>query len=125
MVNLGFVLNVIEAPKERADALTTAYRLAKRVLSVAVMLNGNGSGASHADGVLTKRQTFQRYYTQAELREYVAETLGREPVTVGPGIVFVFRADEDEQAFLARRQRSAPLPVDGFEMPAAMHEVEP
>lgn len=120
VVNLGFVLNVIEAPKERADALTTAYRLAKRVLSVAVMLNGNGSGASHADGVLTKRQTFQRYYTQAELREYVAETLGREPVTVGPGIVFVFRADEDEQAFLARRQRSAPLPVDGFEMPAAM-----
>lgn len=120
IVNLGFVLNVIERAAERAEALTTAYRLARRVLSVAVMLNGSGDGATHGDGVLTKRQTFQRYYTQAELRDYVAQVLGRDPVTIAPGIVFVFRSDDDEQAFLARRQRSASVPVDGFDVPIAL-----
>ncbi|GAA0575956.1 hypothetical protein GCM10009416_13340 [Craurococcus roseus] len=131
VVNLGFVLNVIEDPAERADALRRAYGLAKQVLSVAVMLTGKGSGPGHADGVLTSRGTFQRYFGQAELRGYVAEVLGREPVTAGPGIVFVFRADEEEQAFLARRQRSAPSPVDRFEAlstpraPSARHSVRP
>ncbi len=120
VVNLGFVLNVIESATERAEALTSAYRLARRVLSVAVMLNGSGAGSSHADGVLTKRQTFQRYYTQAELRDYVAQVLGRDPVTIAPGIVFVFRSDDDEQAFLARRQRSDAFPIDGFDVPIAL-----
>ena len=66
VVNLGFVLNVIERPPERAEALRRAYDLAKRVLAVAVM-TGKGSGFEHADGVLTSRGTFQRYFSQAEL----------------------------------------------------------
>jgi DNA phosphorothioation-associated putative methyltransferase len=119
VVNLGFVLNVIEDPAERTEALRRAYGLSKRILAVAVMLTGKGSGAGHADGVLTKRSTFQRYFGQAELREYVADVLGREPVTVGPGVVFVFRADEEEQAFLERRQRSSVPPADKFEAPFA------
>lgn len=118
VVNLGFVLNVIEDPDERSTALRAAFGLARRVLSVAVMLTGKGSGSEHADGVLTTRRTFQKYFGQAELRAYVAEVVGREPVTVGPGLVFVFRSDEDEQAFLARRQRSAaPGVVGRFDLP--------
>ena len=126
VVNLGFVLNVIERPSERAEALHRAYDLAKRVLAVAVM-TGKGSGTGLADGVLTSRGTFQRYFSQAELRGYIAEELNREPVTVAPGVVFVFRADEEEQAFLARRQRSAPLPADRFEVPlvASARSVRP
>ncbi len=118
VVNLGFVLNVIEDPGERSDALLSAFGLAERVLSVAVMLTGKGGGSEHADGVLTTRRTFQKYFGQAELRAYVAGVVGREPVTVGPGLLFVFRSDEEEQAFLARRQRStAPGVVDRFELP--------
>jgi DNA phosphorothioation-associated putative methyltransferase len=118
VVNLGFVLNVIEDPDERSAALRAAFGLARRVLSVAVMLTGKGSGSEHADCVLTTRRTFQKYFGQAELRAYVAEVVGREPVTVGPGLVFVFRSDEDEQAFLARRQRSAaPGVVGRFDLP--------
>lgn len=118
VVNLGFVLNVIEDSDERSAALRAAYALARRVLSVAVMLTGKGGGAEHADGVVTNRRTFQKYFGQAELRAYVAGVVGREPVTVGPGLVFVFRSDEEEQAFLARRQRStAPRVVDRFELP--------
>ncbi|HEV7345006.1 MAG TPA: DNA phosphorothioation-associated putative methyltransferase [Devosia sp.] len=114
VVNLGFVLNVIEKPEERAEALRRAFSLTRRVLAVAVMLAGKGGGSEHGDGVLTSRGTFQRYYTQAELREYVARVLGREPVNVGPGVVFAFRSDEEEQAFLARRQRSAVVQTDRF-----------
>lgn len=123
IVNLGFVLNVIEDLDERSEALRAAYGLAERVLSVGVMLTGKGSGAEHADGVLTTRRTFQKYFGQAELRAYVAQILGREPVTIGPGLVFVFRSDEEEQAFLARRQRSTvPGVVDRFELPLSPAE---
>lgn len=116
VVNLGFVLNVIEQAAERAEALHRAYDLSRRVLAVAVM-TGKGSGCGHADGILTSRGTFQRYFTQAELRGYIADELKREPVTVGPGVVFVFRSDEEEQAFLARRQRSSPMLSERFEIP--------
>ena len=117
IVNLGFVLNVIEEPNERANALRAAFALAGRVLSVAVMLTGKGGGIEHADGVMTTRRTFQKYFSQAELRSYVARVLGREPVTVGPGLVFVFPSDEEEQAFLARRQRRAvPINDDRFDL---------
>lgn len=117
VVNLGFVLNVIDDPEERSATLRAAFGLATRVLAVAVMTARKRSGRDHADGVLTTRRTFQRYFGQAELRAYVAQVLGREPVTVGPGLVFVFRSDEEEQAFLAHRQRRAAHAVDDpFEM---------
>ncbi|HJU16365.1 MAG TPA: DNA phosphorothioation-associated putative methyltransferase [Stellaceae bacterium] len=125
-VNLGFVLNVIEEPVERAEALRRAYALARRVLAVAVMTAGKGSGADHSDGVLTARNTFQKYFGQAELRAYVADVLGREPVTIGPGLIFVFRSDEEEQAFLARRQRSAaPADESRFAMPPVLAGAAP
>ncbi|MCB4825391.1 DNA phosphorothioation-associated putative methyltransferase [Roseicella aerolata] len=112
VVNLGFVLNVIEDPAERSEALRTAYGLAERVLSVAVMPTGKGDGADYADGVITTRRTFQKYFSQTALRAYVEQVLGREPVTVGAGLVFVFRSDEEEQSFLARRQRCAAQATD-------------
>lgn len=110
VVNLGFVLNVIEDPSERRDALTRAYGLARRVLAVSAILGGRSVSAQYrvyGDGVLTSRSTFQKYYAHDELGEYVADALGREPVSVGPGLFFVFRRDEDEQDFLEARQRSS------------------
>lgn len=109
VVNLGFVLNVIEDPTERKAALRGAFALCEEVLAVAVMLGGRNAYDQHrrfSDGVITKRGTFQKYFTQAELIEFVERTLGRQPISVGPGLCFVFRSDESEQAFLARRQTS-------------------
>lgn len=121
VVNLGFVLNVIENLAERRDALRCAYGYARRVLAVAALIGGRTAYERYRlyrDGVLTTRGTFQKYYTHEELGAYVAEVVGREPVAVGPGLYFVFRSDEDEQDFLERRQRShlrpsapAPRPV--------------
>ena len=112
VVNLGFVLNVIEDPSERRLALTSAYALARRVLAVSAIMGGRTELERHrafGDGVLTSRNTFQKYFAHEELGAYVADALGREPVSVGPGLFFVFRRDEDEQDFLERRQRSTGL----------------
>ncbi len=118
VVNLGFVLNVIENLRERQDALLGAYGLAQKVLAVAVLIGGRSVYEKHRlfrDGVLTQRGTFQKYFTQSEIREYLQFTLKRDPIPIAPGVFFVFRSDEEEQRFLELRQRSfrwvSPLPT--------------
>lgn len=107
VVNLGFVINVIEDPAERVDALNKAFALAQRVLAVGVMLHDDASaGLPFSDGVLTSRQTFQKYFTQSELKDYLEHALHREAVMVAPGIAFVFADTDSEQRFLAQRYRS-------------------
>ena len=66
IVNLGFVINVIEDREERIEALANAYKLAKKLLVVSVMLSNsnNKGGDTFADGVLTKeahsKNTFRK-----------------------------------------------------------------
>jgi DNA phosphorothioation-associated putative methyltransferase len=107
IVNLGFVLNVIEDSIERLDTLKQAFELAGKLLSVAVMPASNQSSmhAAYSDGVLTSRQTFQRYFTQTELSEMVEHTLERRPTLVAPGICLVFRSDDDQEEFERARIR--------------------
>ena len=106
IVNLGFVINVIEDPLERWDALHGAYALAEELLVVSAMLANPESirGIPYGDGVLTSRNTFQKYYTQAELRGWLAEALDAEPIPVGPGIFYVFKDQDLEQRCLLGRQ---------------------
>ncbi len=108
VVNLGFVINVIEDYDQRIEALKNAYRLADKVLSVAVMLHNAQAlkGCFYNDGVITQRQTFQKYYTQEELKTFIAQVLDEEAVAIAPGIVFIFKDKELEQRFLARKQRN-------------------
>lgn len=96
VVNLGYVLNVIEDQRERAEVLRSAFGYARRTLVVAVRVDRSLKDAeAFGDGVITKRSTFQKLYTQAELREYVQQVLGVEPVMADLGIAYVFK---DEQA---------------------------
>jgi DNA phosphorothioation-associated putative methyltransferase len=106
VVNLGFVINVIEDPAERIAALHGAYALATGALSVAAILWS--SSAPHArpyrDGVLTTRNTFQRFFSQGELQTFIESVLDEQAFPVGPGIYFVFRDRYLEQRFLSGRQ---------------------
>ena len=107
IVNLGFVVNVIEDPAERIEALTTAFRLARTVMSVGVMLYGaDPPGRPFRDGFLTSRNTFQKYFSQSEFRDYVEQVLHRNVFMVGPGVAFVFADIEAEQRYSAERYRS-------------------
>jgi len=107
VVNLGFVLNVIEDQEERRRALVEAWKLARGTLAVSTMIIGQASTsglASYRDGVLTSRGTFQKYFAHSELRSLVADTLGHEPVAVAAGIFFLFRRPEAQEDFLLSRR---------------------
>lgn len=108
IVNLGFVINVIEDKTERMEAVLGAYQLCTQFLCAAVMLGEQSPerGRLFRDGVLTSRNTFQRYYSQEEFREYLRYVLDEDPVAVGPGVFFVFKDKDAEQAFLERRYRN-------------------
>lgn len=106
LVNLGFVVNVIEDPAERVEAIQSAFKLAKRAMVIAVMLHGSQvAGVPWRDGYRTQRDTFQKYFSQDEFRDYLELVLESQVVLVGPGIALVFRDKEWEQRFLLKRYR--------------------
>src|SRR5215471_16039181 len=60
VVNLGYVVNVIENAAERAQVLQEAWRLTRRVLVVSARLDWEakpGQAISFGDGILTSRGT--------------------------------------------------------------------
>lgn len=112
-VHLGYVLNVIEDIQERADTLLAAWRLCCKILIIAVRVDVGDGGRSQTDfgdGVITRRQTFQKIYSQTECREYLEGLLQSEAFPAAPGIFYVFKNEElREQYFAAKyRRRGAP-----------------
>lgn len=109
VVNLGYVVNVIEDPRERANALRRAWSLARRILIVAARsaaeLRDVSEGETFGDGVLTRRNTFQKFYEQGELKGWIDATIGYPSVPAAPGVFYVFRESQDRESFLARRFR--------------------
>ena len=104
VVNLGFVINVIEDPTERAQALRNAFELAQDVLIASVRVDQVPEGSvEFADGHLTTKGTFQKIFGQSEFRDYVEETLGRRVKMASLGVAYVFKNDEREAQFIANR----------------------
>jgi DNA phosphorothioation-associated putative methyltransferase len=102
IVNLGFVLNVIEDPNERSETLRVAFSLARKLLIVSVRVeHGLDRAAEFGDGIITSKGTFQRIYTQTEFKEYVEAVLNRKVHVGGIGVVYVFSDSETESEFLA------------------------
>ena len=107
IINLGFVLNVIEDRKERTDTLINAWQLANKILVVAVMVAGESvirQFTPYKDGIITSRNTFQKYYSQGEIRYYIESTLNETAIAVGQGIFIIFKDKLEEQVFLSERQ---------------------
>jgi DNA phosphorothioation-associated putative methyltransferase len=107
IVNLGFVINVIEDKAERLDALVNAYTLSRKLLVVSVMLENDfrAGGRSFSDGIVTSRGTFQKYFTQQEIREYIEKNLDEDAIPVGPGIHYVFRDKDLQDSFLKNKNK--------------------
>lgn len=107
VVNLGFVVNVIEDAAERVDAIHRAFKLARQVMSVGVMLYGSEPpGRPFRDGFITSRNTFQKYFTQGEFKDYLEHVLHQEAFMAGPGVAFVFADKDLEQRYVAGRYRT-------------------
>lgn len=108
IVNLGYVINVIEDPVERAATLRKAWLLCEKVLAVAAQILVQGRGTSAVpfnDGVRTRIGTFQKFFSQDELHGYIELELGADAVPAAPGVFFVFRDEAMRQDWLARRYR--------------------
>lgn len=108
VVNLGYVLNVIEDPAERLDSLVDAYRHTERLLVVSGLIQQTVDAQfapAFRDGILTKRNTFQKYFEQQELQQYIEDALEVTAVSVGLGIFYVFRDPVAQQDFLSARTR--------------------
>ena len=87
IVNLGFVLNVIEDQDERLEALLSAWDLATSLLVVSVMLANDSYIAQfkpYKDGIITSRNTFQKYYAQSEIKAYLERNLQEEAIAIAP-----------------------------------------
>ena len=106
VVNLGYVVNVIEDLEERAVALCAAWELAQKLLIVAARLEWEArtvEGDFQGDGIVTRKRTFQKFFAQDELRDWIRRTIGRPGVAAAPGVFYVFRDTAEEQAFVAGR----------------------
>lgn len=106
VVTLTYVVNVIEDPAERQRVLGDAWSLSGRCLVVSTRLTWERrqvNGTSVGDGTLTKRNTFQRLFSPAELRTLVERATGVRAISPVPGVVYAFRHADDRLAYLARR----------------------
>ncbi len=109
VVNLGYVVNVIEDVDERCETLRKAWELAEDILVVSARMKVDGRALrdvrEFADGCVTSRGTFQKFYTQQELRDWIERTIQVKAVPAAPGIFYAFRDDQARTDFIASRFR--------------------
>ena len=117
IVNLGYVVNVIEDIDERVECLKRAWSFAQGTLIVSARLATDTAdlkpAGAYGDGVVTSIGTFQKFYEQDELKDWLDEHLPGPAIPAGPGVFYVFREGTDRIGFLAsryRRRASAVLP---------------
>ena len=107
VVNLGYVVNVIEDAEDRAQCLSRAWSYAERALIVSARLASQTRDftpvGQYGDGFVTSIDTFQKLYEQGELKEWLERQLGEPAVAAGPGVFYVFRDGADRVGFLASR----------------------
>ena len=58
----------------------------------------------YKDGVITKWNTFQKYFSQAEIRSYIDQVLKSKAVALGQGIFAIFKDKSLEEGFYLNRQ---------------------
>lgn len=110
VVNLGFVLNVIEDPAERVEVLLDAWDFTDDLLVVTTLVVGGEQYSSVrllGDGIMTSTGTFQKYFEQGELQSLIEEALGTEALPVASGVFYVFRDPKKRQQFFFQRTKRA------------------
>jgi DNA phosphorothioation-associated putative methyltransferase len=114
VVNLGYVVNVIEDANERARTLEDAWSYARKVLIVSARLTvdcDSEAETTYGDGYVTRLGTFQKLFEQNELRLWIENVLGESGVAAAPGVFYVFRDPNAKYAYLTGRlHRRGALP---------------
>lgn len=91
VVLLTYVINVIEDQTERKTVLRDALSLAKTYLIVSARTDKSSlkNSIPYGDGVLSKSNTFQKFYSNTELQDYITSVTGLTPTKLSNGIFFV------------------------------------
>jgi len=77
------------------------------IVSAQVLVDDRQRGfMAYADGIITERNTFQKYYEQEELKIYIEQILKTEAIPAGLGVYFVFRDGTKANSFRASRFHS-------------------
>ena len=140
VVTLTYVVNVIEDPTERQRVLEDAWSLTRRCLVVSTRLTWERkqvNGVVVGDGMVTRKNTFQRLFSPSELRSFVEQSTGVRAFSPVPGVTYAFRRDDDRLAYIARKvapdqiwqqgddaQSAVAAVVDFLERRGRMPEVE-
>lgn len=117
VVNLGYVVNVIEDVEERRKTLLAAWGLCRSVLVVSARLvweMDRSRSVDYEDGLLTSSGTFQKFFTHEELKAWVESVIAATTITAAPGVLYVFRDQSKAQNLLARQTRRSSLPRRGI-----------
>ena len=75
---------------------------------MAAQVKEAGRGQSQlafGDGVLTGRGTFQKFFTQGELKDFLETELLAEAIPASLGIFYVFKDETLQQQYLVNRYR--------------------
>lgn len=86
VVSLCFVVNVIECPVERREVVQWAWELTQKWLIIAVQQQMPSK--DKIGEVRTKRNTFQKYYTQNQIAGFVSDITKPRYIESKTGIVF-------------------------------------
>jgi DNA phosphorothioation-associated putative methyltransferase len=106
VVNLGYVINTIEDQTERREALLGAWRLTRCCLLIAAQVSLDYAGeqvVTFGDGIVTSRNTFQKVFSQSELKSYIETHLEVSAYPLSIGIFVAFKDKTVEQEFRFRR----------------------
>ena len=117
LVNLGYVINVIEkADGAGADASSGlgADPVCSGCFCAIDMGSRRNVGKPFGDGRMTSTGTFQKYFEPEELKQWVEAVLDEKAVTAAPGILYVFRDPAAAQQLLARNSRASAQPKQGI-----------
>ncbi|MBF4405383.1 DNA phosphorothioation-associated putative methyltransferase, partial [Vibrio anguillarum] len=79
------------------------WDLTEKMLVVSIMLANESYVAQFPpfkDGVITSRNTFQKYYVQTEIKGYLECSLQEDIITVAPGVFYIFKDKLEEQRYL-------------------------
>lgn len=129
VVNLGYIINVIENPQERIATLSRAYSLTNKVLIVAAYMD-NGVATKHVrpipfgDGVLTSRGTFQKLFRQRELRMFIESTLGVKAYVADFGVYYVFKDPQLLDRWTSEKQTVKPPKPKSLKAPPIPLELD-
>lgn len=122
IVNLGFVINVIEERSERDFVLTDSFSLASKMLVVSALIGSPDYATktqAHGDGVITSLGTFQKYFLPDELENYVRDLLSVPVTSVAQGVVIAFQSEHEADRFRARRAGYRSRTIKGSRRKAA------